>query len=65
MLRCTLETRVSRPNTDPDIHAPELGCASAEFQEDEQAHLRSRTAFAISAGGSLDTTLGNSTDKTF
>lgn len=65
MLRCTLETQVSRPNTDPDIHGPELGCASAEFQEDEQAHLRSRTAFAISAGGSLDTTLGNSPDKTF
>lgn len=44
MLRCTLETRVSRPNTDPDIHGPELGCASAEFQEDEQARWRSRTA---------------------
>lgn len=38
-LRCTLETQVSRPNTDPDIHGPELGCASAEFQEDEQARF--------------------------
>lgn len=56
MIRCILETQVSRPNADANIDGTQvckLGYASTESQEDWQARLRNRIAFAISAEGNF------------